>query len=65
MCGEKLDRNVISGFPSRLQGQESDSVTLGNEKEYLKTEIKSTSAQHKNVKAQVTLIKKEAWDWEP
>jgi len=33
--------------------------------EDLKTEIKSTSIQHKNEKAKVTLIKKEAWDWEP
>ncbi|WP_419766787.1 hypothetical protein [Arcobacter sp.] len=33
--------------------------------EDLKTEIKSTSIQHKNENAIVTLIKKEAEDWEP
>ncbi|WP_428746078.1 hypothetical protein, partial [Sulfurimonas sp.] len=33
--------------------------------EDLKTEIKSTSSQHKDQKAKITLIKKEAIDWKP
>ncbi|MCP4971861.1 MAG: hypothetical protein GY932_14850 [Arcobacter sp.] len=33
--------------------------------EDLKTEIKSTSRQHKDEKAKITLIKKEAKDWKP
>lgn len=33
--------------------------------EDLKTEIKSTSRQHKDQKAEITLIKKEAKDWKP
>uniref|UniRef100_UPI003D11BA0D hypothetical protein n=1 Tax=Sulfurimonas sp. TaxID=2022749 RepID=UPI003D11BA0D len=33
--------------------------------EDLKTEIKSTSSQHKDQKAKITLMKKEAIDWKP
>ncbi len=33
--------------------------------EDLKTEIKSTSRQHKDEKAKITLIKKEAKNWKP
>lgn len=33
--------------------------------EDLKTEIKSTSIQHKNKEANISLIKREAEDWVP
>ncbi len=33
--------------------------------EDLKTEIKSTSTQHKDQKAKISIIKKEAKDWKP
>ncbi|MGB5919909.1 hypothetical protein [Arcobacter sp.] len=42
-----------------------DTLTPNEILEDLQTEIKSTSIQHKNEKAIITLVKKEAEDWKP